>query len=295
MESFRYFTVSTVKEACTLLAQYGEDAKVLGGGQSLVNLLKQNLISPKYIINIKDVSDLNYIRFDKTDGLRIGALATHRSLETSSVVREQFPILMEMEHTLASLPVRNWGTVGGNLAHADPASDLAPTLMALGANVTLAGATGERVVSMDDFFIDYFETAIQADELLTEIHIPNAGKGTGCFYKFAQRKTDLAVVSAATYLIVSSKDRNLLKEIRIVMGSVGPTPLRSKNAEDLLKGKPITETLIEEAAGISANEAQPVTDINGSEQFKREIIKVIVKRVVKEALSRGLRVRAKIT
>jgi carbon-monoxide dehydrogenase medium subunit len=286
MNTFQYFSVSTVKEACNLLAQYGLDAKVLGGGQSLVNLMKQNLINPEYIIDIKDVSDLDYIRFDKTDGLRIGAMTTHRSIETSSVVREQFPILTEMEHTLASLPVRNWGTVGGNLVHADPASDLAPTLMALGADVTLAGSTGDRVVSLDDFFIDFFETVLQPDELLTEIHIPNAGRGSGYFYKFAQRKTDLAVVNVATHLIVSSKDKDLLKEIRIVMGSVGPTPLRSKNAEDLLKGKSITQTLIEEAAGISAEEAQPVTDINGSEEFKREIIRVIVRRAVKEALSR---------
>lgn len=286
MNTFQYFSVRTVKEACKLLVQYGDDAKILGGGQSLVNLLKQNLISPEYIIDIKDVSGLDYIRFDKTDGLRIGAMTTHRSLETSSVVMEQFPILTEMEHTLASLPVRNWGTVGGNLVHADPASDLAPTLMALGADVTLAGSTGDRVVSLDDFFIDFFETVLQPDELLTEIHIPNADRGSGYFYKFAQRKTDLAVVSVVTYLIVSSKDKDLCKEIRIVMGSVGPTPLRSKNAEDLLKGKSITQTLIEEAAGISAEEAQPVTDINGSEEFKREIIRVIVRRAVKEALSR---------
>jgi carbon-monoxide dehydrogenase medium subunit len=287
MNTFQYFNVSTVKEACNLLTQYGHAAKVLGGGQSLVNLMKQNLISPEYIIDIKAVSDLDYIRFDKTDGLRIGAMTTHRSIEISSVVREQFPILTEMEHTLASLPVRNWGTVGGNLVHADPASDLAPTLMALGADVTLAGSTGNRVVSLDDFFIDYFETALQSDELLTEIHVPNSSRGGGFFYKFARRSTDLAVVGVAVNLIRDPNNRDLCKDIRIVMGSVGSTPLRSKRAEDLLKGQTLTDTLAEEAARVSAEDAQPTSDINGSEEYKREIVHVLLRRTINEAAARA--------
>ena len=179
MNTFEYVPAKTVKEACDLLSQYGEKAKILGGGQSLVTLMKQDFVSPSYLIDIKGISDLDYIRYDETDGLRIGALTTHRSLEKSAVVQEKFAMLAQMEHTLASVPVRNWGTVGGNLAHADPASDLAPTLMALGAEVTLTGPNGERVVSLDDFFIDYFETALRPDEILTEIHVPNSGQGGG--------------------------------------------------------------------------------------------------------------------
>ena len=287
MNTFEYVPANTVKEACDLLSQYGEEAKILGGGQSLVNLMKQDFVSPSTIIDIKDISDLDYIRYDEKDGLRIGALTTHRSLETSAVVKDKFFMLAEMERTLASVPVRNWGTVGGNLAHADPASDLAPTLMALGAEVTVTGSDAERVISLDDFFIGYFETALQPDELLTEIHVPNSGQGGGIYSKFALRATDLAVVSVATHLIFDPNNSDLCKDVRIIMGSVGPTPLRSKRGEDLLKGQAIDDTLIEEAARLSAEDAQPTTDINGSEEYKREIVNVLVRRTIKEAKARA--------
>jgi carbon-monoxide dehydrogenase medium subunit len=287
MNTFEYMPAKTAKEACDLLSKYGEEAKILGGGQSLVVLLKQGFVSPSYIIDIKDISDLDYIRYDEKDGLRIGALTTHRSLEKSAVVQDKFFMLAEMERTLASVAVRNWGTVGGNLAHADPASDLAPTLMALGAEVTIAGSDAERVVSLDDFCIGYFETALRPDELLTEIHVPHSGQGGGIYSKFALRATDLAVVSVAIHLIFDSDNSDLCKDIRIVMGSVGPTPLRSKRGEDLLKGQPIDDTLIEEAARLSAEDAQPTTDINGSEEYKREIVHVLVRRSIKEAAARA--------
>ena len=286
MNTFKYVPANTVNEACDLLSQYGEEAKLLGGGQSLVTLMKQDFVSPLYLIDIKGISDLDYIQYDKTDGLRIGALTTHRTLETSNIVQEKFSILAQMEHTLASVPVRNWGTVGGNLAHADPASDLAPTLLSLGAEVILTGPHGERVVSLDDFFIDYFETALQSDELLTEIHVSNSSRGGGFYYKFAQRATDLAVVSVAVNLIRDPDNRDLCKDIRIAMGSVGPTPLRSKRAEDLIKGQPLTDTLTEEAARVSAEDAQPTSDINGSEEYKREIVHVLVRRTINEAAAR---------
>ncbi len=288
MHTFEYFPAKTVKEACDSLSQYGEEAKILGGGQSLVNLMKQNLIFPSYIIDIKGLAELDYIRYNEADGLRIGALTTHRSVEASDVIKEKYAMLAEMEHTLASVAVRNWGTVGGNLAHADPASDLAPALMALGAEVKLTGPDGERVVSMEDFLIDYFETALLPDELLTEIHVPNSGQGSGCYTKFAQRATDMAVVSVAVYLIFDPGRSDLCKDIRIVMGAVGPTAFRSKRGEQLLKGQIITDAFIEEAARISAQDAQPTTDINGSEEFKREIVQVLVRRNIKEAAARAV-------
>jgi len=287
MNTFKYLPAKTVKEACDLLAQYGEEAKILGGGQSLMTMMKEGFVSPAYIIDIKGLSDLDYIRYDENDGLRIGALSTHRSVETSDAVKENFAMLAEMERTLASAAVRNWGTVGGSLAHADPASDLAATLLALDARVTLTRSADERVVSLDDFFIDYFETALQSDELLTEIRIPNSGRGNGFYYKFALRATDLAVVSVAVYLVLDPDDQDLCQDIRIVMGSVGPTPLRSRRGEDLLKGQAITGTLIEEAARVSAEDAQPMTDINGSVEYKRELVNVLVTRSIKEAATRA--------
>lgn len=285
MHSFKYLHARSVEEVVELLSRYGDQAKILGGGQSLVNLMKQNLIFPDYLIDIKAISELDYIRYDGGDGMRIGALTTHRSLETSAVVRENFAMLAAMEHSLASVAVRNWGTVGGSLAHADPASDLATTLLALEAEVALVGPRGERVVSLDDFFVDYFETTLAADEILTEIRIPDPGRGGGYYYKFAQRATDLAVVGVAVYLILARRKRDLCKDIRIAMGSVGPTPLRSKRGEDLLRGQPITEALLDEAARICAQDVRPTTDINGSEEFKRQILHVLVRRAVNKAVA----------
>lgn len=287
MNSFKYFPAETVKEACDLLAQYGEEAKILGGGQSLITFMKQEFVSPSYIIDIKGITDLDYLRYDKADGLRIGALTTHRTLELSAVVREKYLMLAEMELTLASVPVRNWGTVGGNLAHADPASDLAPALLAFGAEVTLTGASAERVVSLDKFFLDYFETAIEHDEILTEIHLPNSERGGGYYYKFAQRPTDLAIASVAVYLVFQADNSDSCKNIRIAMGSVGATTLRSKRAEEVLKRQTLNDEGIKEAARISAEDAQPTTDINGSEEYKREIIQVLVERAIKEASARA--------
>ena len=287
MNTFKYLPVKTVKEACDLLSQYGEEAKILGGGQSLMTLMKEGFVSPAYLIDIKGMSELDYIRYDKKDGMRIGALATHRAVETSDAVKENFGMLAEMEHTLASVAVRNWGTVGGSLAHADPASDLAATLLALGAEVTLTRSAGDRVLSMDDFLVDYFETALQPDELLTEIHLPISRQGQGFYYKFAQRATDLAVVSVGVNLMPDPDQPQQCRDIRIAMGSVGPTALRSKRAEDLIKGQSITDALIEEAARVSAEDAQPTSDINGSEEYKRELIHVLVTRSIKETAGRA--------
>lgn len=287
MNNFKYFPVKDVKEACALLAQHGEEAKILSGGQSLINLMKQNFISPLYIIDIKSVSDLDYIRYTEGDGLRIGGLTTHRSVEKSDIIKEKYSILAEMELTLASIAVRNWGTVGGSLCSADPASDLAPTLIALGADVTLAGVGTERVVSLEDFFVDMFETILNEDEILTEIHVPNAVMSGGIHIKFALRATDLAVVSATTYLTLNVSGHDLCKDIRIVMGSVGPIPFRSKRAEEFIRGQKINDDLIEKAALIASEDIQPITDLNGTAEFKREIARVLAQRTIKEAAVRA--------
>jgi carbon-monoxide dehydrogenase medium subunit len=287
MNDFKYFSVKAVKEACALLSQYGEDAKILSGGQSLVTLMKQNFVEPSYIIDIKGISDLEYIRYSENDGLRIGGLATHRSVEKSDVIKEKFPMLAEMENTLASVAVRNWGTVGGNLCSADPASDLAPTLMSLGAEVTLTAKDAERVVKLEEFFVDLFETVLKPDEILTEIHIPSMVRSGGRHMKFALRATDLAVVNAATQLIFDESNPDVCKDIRIVLGSVNPIPFRSKGAEELLRGQKINDALIEKAAWITAEDIDPTTDLNGTEEFKRKIARVLAQRTIHAAADRA--------
>lgn len=287
MDDFKYFAAKDVKEACALISQFGDEAKVLAGGHSLVNLMKQKFVAPAYIVDIKGIEGLNYIRYAEKDGLRIGGLTTHRALEKSEIVKEKFPILSEMEAVVASVAVRNWATVGGNLCSADPASDLAPTLVALGAEVTLTGPDSERIVSLDDFFVDLFETVLKSDEILTEIHVPDSGHSGGCHMKFALRPTDLAVVNAATYLTVSPSDSQVCEGIRIVIGSVEPIPFRSKNAEALLMGQKINSALIEKAAELTAEEVQPNSDLNGSEEFKRDITRALTRRTIEAAVKRA--------
>jgi carbon-monoxide dehydrogenase medium subunit len=288
MKNFEYFAPQNVKEACALLSKYPEEAKVIAGGQSLLIILKQGLISPAFLIDIKGIKDLDYIRYDDKDGLRIGALTTHRTLETSSVVRRKFFMLAEMEHRLASIQIRNWGTLGGNLCHGDPASDLAPPLIAVGAGVKLIGPVGERVVKVEEFFKDYYETVLSSDEILTEIHIPVSPQGGGIYLKMGIRETDMALAGVATFLVLDKKSHTICEDIRIVMGSVGSTPLRSIQAEEALKGQKIEDRLIGKAAQIASEDSQPISDIHASEEYKREMVKVLVKRGVEEAMTRAV-------
>lgn len=288
MKSFEYHATDTVEEACSLLAQYGDDAKIISGGQSLIALMKEGIVSPGYLIDIKGLSDLDYIRYDDADGLRIGGLTTHRALEKSDIAYKKYPILRETERTLASVPIRNWGTLGGSLAHADPASDMAATLRALGAEVTLTGLEDTRVVSLDDFFLGHFETALAPSEILTEIHIPGPRQLGAVFSKFALRPTDMAVVNIAVHLIPEPDDSETCQDIRVVLGAVGPACWRAQGAEDLIRGNRIDDALIDEAARLTSAEANPADDINGSEEFKRDIIQVLVRRSIKAALARAL-------
>ena len=288
MKDFKYLSPQNVKEACTFLCQYPDEAKIIAGGQSLLILLKQMLISPSYLIDIKGLSELDYIRYDEKDGLRLGALTTHRALETSPIVREKFFMLAEMEKRLASVQIRNWGTLGGNLCHGDPASDLAPPLIALGSEVKLISLGGERVIRVEEFLKDYYETILKPDEILAEIHVPAAPRGGGIYLKMGLRETDMALAGVATFLVLDSKDHKVCEDIRIVMGSVGSTPLRSAKAEEVLKGQKIGDQLIETAAQIVSEDSQPISDIHASEEYKREMIKVLVRRTVKEAMKRAM-------
>jgi CO/xanthine dehydrogenase FAD-binding subunit len=287
MKNFEYFSPQNVKEAYTSLSQYPEEAKIIAGGQSLLILLKQRLISPSYLIDIKGISDLDYIRYDEKDGLRIGALTTHRTIEMSPVVREKFFILAEMERRLASIQIRNWGTLGGNLCHGDPASDLAPPLIALDAETKLTGPAGERVVKMEEFFKDYYETVLRFDEILAEIHVPVVPQGGGIYVKTSIRETDMALAGVATFIVMDPKNHKMCKDIRIVMGSVGPTPIRAIRGEEALRGQKIDDRLIEKAAQIASEDSEPISDIHASEEYKKEMVKVLVKQTVQEAMARA--------
>jgi carbon-monoxide dehydrogenase medium subunit len=285
---FEYFNPKTLEEALKLLAKYGEEeCKVIAGGQSLTILLKQRLLTPQYLIDIKNVSGMDYIKFDEKEGLKIGALATHRAIEKSPVIISKFGILSEMEENLSSVETRNWGTIGGNVAHGDTAGDPVPTLIALNAKVKMASAKGERVIELEDFTTDYFETELGHDELLTEIQVPVMPPHTGAKYtKFSQITGDHATASVGM-LITLDNDKATCKDVRIALGAVSPAPMRAKKAEEILKGKKIDEALLAKAGQVASEECRPESDAEVSAEYKRELVKVLVKRVGGEALERA--------
>jgi aerobic carbon-monoxide dehydrogenase medium subunit len=288
MDDFKYVAAADLKQACALLAQYGEEAKVLSGGQTLVNMMKKNLLMPSVIVDIKGLSELSYIRYDDETGMCIGGLTTHRALEQSGIVKEHYPMLAEMELNLASVAVRNWGTVGGSLCSADPASDLASCLMALGAELSIARQDGERKVMLEDFIVDSFETTIKPNEIMTQIRIPaKALKSGGCHIKFARRATDLGIVVVSSFLTLDDAVPDRCREIRIALGSIDPSPRRYMKAEDCLKGQIISDAIIDKAAQAVWEDCQPTSDINGSAEYKREVAKVMVTRSVKLAAARA--------
>ena len=287
IRDFEYFAPKTLKEALTLLDKYQDEAKVIAGGQSLLILMRQGLVAPKYLIDIKGISELNYIKSDAKEGLKIGALTTHRTVEKSPMMRNGFSVLAEIERNVASIQTRNWGTIGGELCHGDPAEDPAPALITLNATLKMASLKGERTMAVEDFTLDYFETALKPGELLTEIQVPVVPPHTGTAYtKFTVIENDLPTVGAAVSIILGSGD-DICQDVRVALSASAPIPMRAKQAEAVLRGKKITDALLKEAGEVASTEAEPLSDIYASEEYRRELIKVLVKRMGKEALARA--------
>jgi CO/xanthine dehydrogenase FAD-binding subunit len=285
---FEYLPAKTVEEALDLLSQHKDDEyKIIAGGQSLNTAMKHRLIAPEYIIDIKGLSDLDYIKFDERDGLKIGALTTHRSLEKSPIIREKYTVLAEMEENVASVETRNWGTVVGDLCNADPAVDPGPPLIALDAKFKIASKGEERTVDAEEFAVDFFETAVQPGEMATEIQIPVLPPNSGVYFtKYSQIHGDYALASAAV-LITLDKKKEKCVNARIGLGGVGNTPIRAKKAEEILKGKKITDDVLAEAAKVASEETSPISGIEASAEYKKDLAGTLVKRVGKEALARA--------
>ncbi len=285
MREFEYLRMNTLQEACSLLSEHKDEAKVLAGGQSLLTLLKLNMISPSYLIDIKFIPELNYMDFDEKEGLKMGALTTHRTVEKSPLLKEKFPVLPETELVVASVQTRNWGTIGGTLVHADPIGDIAPPLIVLDSRAKLISADGERTVPLAEFFVDFFMTVVEENELLYEIQIPALPARTGVAYqKFSTIEAGIKIVGAAAMV---SLDDGLCKDAKIALSAVAPIPMRALEAEEILKGKPLDDKLIEQAAQAAAAEADPVTDMHATDEYRRELVKVLVKRAAKMALERA--------
>lgn len=282
IHDFTYLRPSNVKEAFAMLAEHQDDCKVICGGQSLLIVMRQGLVVTDYLIDLKKVDELNYITYDDKAGLKIGATTIHRAIEKSDVIAKKYPVLVDMEEKLASIQVRNWGTIGGNLAHADAAGDPAPVLIALDATIKVGGAKGERTMPLEEFYTDLFETALEPGEIVLEICAPPVAPKTATTYKkFNLLESDQGIVSVA--VTISLDADGTCKVARIVLGNAASTTLRAKNAEALLVGRKLDDALFEKAGEAASAEAEPVGDIHASEDYRRHLIKVLTRRMAKAA------------
>jgi carbon-monoxide dehydrogenase medium subunit len=281
---FAYHAPTTLSDAVSLLQKHGHDAKILAGGQSLIPAMRFRLAQPAALIDINRIEGLAYIR-EENGYLAIGALTRESAIDHSDLVRSKYPMLADTARVIADPLVRNLATVGGNLAHADPANDHPATMLAYGAQVVAAGANGERVINIDDFFVDLFTSSLQPDEILREVRLPTPQPGSGGAYTKLERKVgDYAVAAVAVQLTLEG-DR--CTAARIGLTNVSSTPMRAQAAEQALIGKSLTGDVIETAAQAAGQECDPSSDLRGSIEYKRDLVRVLAERTVHRAIERA--------
>jgi carbon-monoxide dehydrogenase medium subunit len=278
----QFHTPSSLEEAFTLLEEYGEDARPMAGGTALVLLLKQALVSAGHLVSLARVPGLDAVRVEDNE-LHIGALARHRDVETSPVVRGFAPFLCDVYRRVATVRIRNMATVGGGLAHADPAQDPPPAYIVLDARVRLRTKGGERVVPVSELFTDYYETVIRPGELLTEVIVPRpAPTATFAYLKFLPRtEDDYATVAVAAKV---ERDGEICRNVRVALAAAGPTPIRATAVEQALEGQPVTPALVRDAAALVAEQVDPLDDFRGSPAYKRDMAVVFTRRALMRVL-----------
>ena len=288
--AFEYHAPSTIGEATALLAKLGEDAKVLSGGQSLIPLMKLRLASPAHLVDINAIPGLSGIR--EADGfLRIGALTRESDLEESEIVRTRYPLLHDTSKVIADPIVRNLATVGGNLAHGDPANDHPATMLALGAEIVAVGPKGERRMPIATFFTGPFETGLKPDEILVEIRVPvPAARSGGAYLKLERKVGDFA--TAAVAVQVTHGANGACEQAGIGLTNVGLTPIKATKAEASLKGKALDESAIKQASELAAQAAEPSADLRGSVEYKKDLVRILTARALRKAAERARAGRA---
>lgn len=287
MKHFEYLEPTTVAEACDLLKQYAGEARVFAGGSSLTILLKQGFLQPEALINIKKIEALRRIE-DTPDGLLIGALVTHHDIETSSLLARALPVLCELEHDVANIRVRNMATVGGNIASGEPLTDLPCVFIALDATVRITSSSGERTVPVEEVFLDYYETQLEDDEVLTHVLIPPLPPHSAIdYFRFSSSSVvDKPCIGVAVRMSVAP-DSGACSGVRIGLGCVASTPMRARKAEAALEGQPFDDAKVEDAARAAAEECSPLSDLRGSERYKREMVRVLVKRMTRQVYEKA--------
>jgi aerobic carbon-monoxide dehydrogenase medium subunit len=282
--AFDYLAPETLPEAVQMLSQNG-DAKILAGGQSLIPMMRFRLAAPAVLVDLNRLNFLEYIR--EEDGLlKIGALTREATIDGSSLVRERYPLLADTARVVADPLVRNMSTIGGNLAHADPANDHPATMLAYQAELVATGPQGERTIPVSEFFLGPFESSLTPDEILTEIRIPAPGAiSSGAYYKLERKVGDFATAAVAVQVRLDESGNCV--QAGIGLTNVGLTPIRALAAEEALIGQPLEDSNIREAARLAAEAAEPESDQRGSEEYKRHLVKTLTGRALRKAAERA--------
>lgn len=312
MKKFDYLKPQTLEEALSLLNQHGKKAKLIAGGTDVMVMMKERKLSPEILISLRGIRGLDQIKYNKN--LRIGAMVTHRVIEKSELIRKEFSALTDATDVLGSVQIRNVATIGGNICTAAPSADTATPLLVLGAQVKIKSLKGERTVSIEEFFKGPDETVLKKGEIVTEFFIPKLLPNTGSAYWKLQRRLalDLPILGVSVLLSLDKnkvtcsdllcsaspistilhkmeEDGIICKEVRIALGVAAPTPIRAIKAENLLRGKKISAELLEEVAETACSEAQPRDTIRGEAWYRKEMLKVLVKRMAMKCIERVVR------
>ena len=277
---FEYVAPTSVAEAAKFLAAHPDDAKLIAGGQSLVPVLKLRLAKPGYLVDLGRIAGLSYIRED-AGKIAIGGMTTYADIKASALLREKCPLLPETATVIADVQVRNRGTIGGSLSHADPSADMPAPILALGAELKAVGPKGERWIAVDDYFQGMFATALASDEILTEIRVPVLTGQRSAYLKAARRATDFALVGVAVRMRVGKGD--VCEEIAIGVTGVGDKAYRASAVERALQGKRLEPMAIEQAAAGAVDGVTPLGNIHGSSEYRANLAKVYVARAIAAA------------
>jgi CO/xanthine dehydrogenase FAD-binding subunit len=286
LRHFEYFEPRDVDETLSLLNQWKGDAKIIAGGTDLIPLMRDRLVTPNRVIDINKLSELEFIK-ETDEGIEIGALTRLRAIETSPLVRERIPLLAETAEQVASIQVRNVGTIAGNLVNASPAADMAPSLLVHEAKVRTRRTGGKREIALSSFFTGVKETVLENDELVTDIFVPKMVAHTGgAFMKIGKRSALVISTASAASLITLNHGRN---NVRVALGSVAPTPVRARGVEDFLESHEITQKTIKEASDLVPNDISPITDHRSTAEYRKQVSKVLTKRTLTKAFEMARR------
>jgi aerobic carbon-monoxide dehydrogenase medium subunit len=280
--AFEYFAPASLKEALGLLSTYKDDVKIIAGGQSLVPLMKLRLAKPSRLVDISRLPELDYIR-SAGNSIEIGALATHAQIEHAELVKRDCQLLSQAAATIGDVQVRNQGTIGGSLAHADPTADLPAAILALEGELKAAGPGGERWIRAEDFFLGFFTSGLEPEEILTEIKIPVSRGSKSSYLKAAQRSSGFAVVGVAVRLDIG--ENGICRKIAIGLTGVSDKAYRPRGAEAILQGKKLEQPLLEQAASKVTDGIDPLEDINGSKEYRAHLARIYTIRAIQAALA----------